>query len=98
MWKIDWRGTNGIKMREFRRVLLSSEMIGISSRVVAVVSQNERYKIVFLLLQPLMESSMPTSGALPCTKENEWLGTCWPWEKISTYTLSISMQKAFSIG
>lgn len=47
MWKIDWRGTNGIKMREFRRVLLSSEMIGISSRVVAVVSQNERYKIVF---------------------------------------------------
>lgn len=75
MWEIYWRGTNGVEKREARRMLLSSEMIGIIFMVVAVVSRNEIYKILFLLLQPLMESSMPTSWALQCTKENEWPGT-----------------------
>ena len=98
MWEIHWRGTNGVEKREARRMLLSSEMIGIIFMVVAVVSRNEIYKILFLLLQPLMESSMPTSWALQCTKENEWPGTWWQWDKILTYTLSISMQKAFSTG
>ena len=73
-------------------------MIGVIFMVVVVVSWNEIYKILFLLLQPLMENSMPTSWALQCTKENEWPGTWWRWDKILTYTLSISMQKAFSTG
>lgn len=92
-----WRETNRIKMWEVRRLLLSSETIGTSPRAMAMWSQNEKYE-TFYFLQPLMESSMPTSRVLPCIKENKWPGTCWPWAKILTCTLSTFMQRASSIG
>lgn len=97
MCKIDLWNANVIEIREIKKILLSSNMIGTSPKAMAMGNQNKRYE-TFFFLQPLMESSTATSGVLPCTKENEWHGTCWPWAKILTYTLSTSMQRASYIG
>jgi hypothetical protein len=96
MWKTDWRVINRLEVRQNKS--LSLEIIATIPREMTKGSQKERCEIHFLLLQPSMGSSMPTSKVLPCTKENEWPGTCWPWAKILTYTLSTSMQRASFFG